>query len=338
MKARGRAFQPGTLQIDRDDDHRHGTTTENGSHALWWAAGIALSHGQERLAEILETRARREEHLEEYDRIRSIPLKPIKLPPVPGRWTRSLGITSGGATTEMSESLYGGSPKRNSDTRTCGVLRFGRKNGESTFVYRVKCGQRTCAECRPKVIAAKVDPLPDEMYALEVEREAWPTLDRKLRRWRAAGKVGDYARIPLDGTRLLIVSNAKIGNPIKRASVESFMLEAESRDGQITASKAWQPAHAGSETPDTVSAVSFVDEGRVTASPEWMIRKARRLGIPPDIDAGMATFDFGPTTDEEHDQLRLAFGVETDAEFWSRTNPRRPRGAAIARMSLARAA
>jgi hypothetical protein len=107
--------------------------------------------------------AQRAEWLEEYDRVRAIPLKPVVLPPVPGAWRKP-----------VSEFLSPGSSKRNSDTRTCGVLRFGRKNGDRTFIYRMKCGQRTCASCRQKVIAAKVDPLPERLYALEIERESWP--------------------------------------------------------------------------------------------------------------------------------------------------------------------
>lgn len=321
MKAEGRPQGTGTPERMTWRVADHGTTSENDSQSLWWAAGIAQSRGQEVLAEIYKTRARRAEYLEEYERIRLIPLKPIKLPPIPGRWSQR----------QMSESFYRGSSQKNSDTRACGVLRFGRENGDRTVIYRMKCGQRTCSECRPKVIAAKVDPLPDEMFALEVEREAWPTLDRKLRRWRAAGKAGDFARIPLDSTRLLIVSDARIGNVINRETVRDFMLDAESVHGQITASKAWQPnASSPSE--------GFVDEGRVTSSPEWIIRRTRRLGIPPDVDAAMSMFDFGLTTNAEHADLRQAVGVETDAEFWARTTSRRPHGDTLARMTLARVA
>ena len=102
-------------------------------------------------------------------------------------------------------------------------------------------------------------------------------------------------------------------------------------NGQITASRAWQPKASGAVD-------GFIDEGRVTSSPEWMIRKARTLGIPPEIDAAMSVFDFGLTSDEEHAALREVIGVETDAQFWARTRAARPRGDALARMALARAA
>ncbi len=124
---------------------------------------------------------------------------------------------------------------------------------------------------------------------------------------------------------------AKVDNPITRDAVQGFMLDAESHDGQITASKAWQPRR------DKPVNEGFVDEGRVTSSPEWVIRKARRLGIPPEVDREFTTFDFGPTTCSEHEQLRDAIGVETDAEFWSRTRSRRPRGDSLA-LTLACAA
>jgi hypothetical protein len=114
------------------------------------------------------------------------------------------------------------------------------------------------------------------------------------------------------------------------------MTRAQSRDGQITASKAWQPRQGSVES--TEPSDGFEDQGRVGSSPEWIVRKARRIGIPPEIDAEFNTFDVGLTTDEEHEHLRRIAGVESDADFWSRQRARRPHGDTLARMALAVAA
>jgi hypothetical protein len=108
------------------------------------------------------------------------------------------------------------------------------------------CRARSCAACGPRVVAAKVVTIPESLYAREIERADWPTLYDNLRDRRARGQAGDYARIPLDDTRLLIVSNANIGGGrIEREAVREFMLLADARDGQITASRAWQPHRDG---------------------------------------------------------------------------------------------
>jgi hypothetical protein len=106
--------------------------------------------------------------------------------------------------------------------------------------YR-ECVRRSCATCGPRLIAAKVEPLPDTMFAVEIGRAGWPSLARKLCAWRAHGDAGDFVRIPLDRTRLLIASDAPIGDPIDRTTIHELMLAAVPADGQITASKAWQP-------------------------------------------------------------------------------------------------
>ncbi len=341
MNARGRALKPGTPERMTWRVDSQGTSAPLDAHGLQWAAGIARVRGDDHRYRVLRARAQRLEWFDELDRLAR--WQPTRPAPVSWPLLEELGAAICSRSVDpdhpsdtVSESSGVSSAPTNSDTRPCGFYRFGRKHGTNTFIYKVKCGRRTCTNCGPKVIAAKVKPLPQTMFAIEIERADWPTLERKLNRWRARGDLGDFVRIPLDAIRLLIASDAAIGNPIARTTVRDLMLDANPADGQITASKAWQPNR------DVEHSEGFEDRGRVSAPIKWVVRKARQIGIPPeihgrDIDTADA-LDFGPTDDVEHDALRRIAGVESDADFWASTRVRRSHGDTLARMTLARAA
>lgn len=231
-------------------------------------------------------------------------------------------------TPAVSKSLVRSLSKEHSDARpivaTCGVHRFGRWEGSETRVYRAPCGSRSCAECGPKVIARKVAAIPEdrELHAIEIPRSAWPALERRLRRKRQRGEAGDYCRVPRvrtpedrqvapkagAGDLLLIVTDAAdVGAPITLAQVGELMLRAKSADGAITASQAWRASTKG-EPPE-----GFVDEGRVTSTIEWLMKKATQMGLEP-VRRGQV-IDFGATTPEQHARLSFVGQVLTDDEY-----------------------
>ncbi len=214
----------------------------------------------------------------------------------------------------VSESVVSARSKTDSDTRPpserCGVWRFGRWDGSGTRLYHARCHRRSCPDCKPVVIERKLDAVPDrdDLVAVEITRDSWPTLERRLRRHRAAGKAGDYVRIPRPGQLLLIVTDdPELGRPISREAVERLMLEAEPRDGAITASASWRGRLRG-EAPE-----GFVDEGKATARPEWVQEIAvRKLGLSPSWSRDGSCLDFGLTTEAEHRRLWFVAQVVQD--------------------------
>lgn len=231
-------------------------------------------------------------------------------------------------TPAVSESFVSRHQERDSDAAPivakCGIYRFGRWEGSETRVYRAACGSRSCAECGPKVIGRKLAAIPEdrELHAIEIPRSAWPALERRLRRKRQRGEAGDYCRVPRvrtpedrqgapkagDDDLLLIVTDAAdVGAPITLAQVGELMLQAKSADGAITASRSWR-ASAKGEPPE-----GFVDEGRVTSTPEWLMKKATQMGLEP-VRRGLL-IDFGATTPEQHARLKFIGQVVTDDEY-----------------------
>lgn len=181
------------------------------------------------------------------------------------------------------------------------MLRLGYRDPNSV-VYRPPCGSRRCTLCQPKVIEVKMERFPTvQLYAARVTKAEATRLKAQLRYQRKHDNPGDHCLIPVDYDRVLVVSDALIGEPITFVEVEDTMFESRSEWGAITFSKAWQGI------PTTIEhSEGFVDCGPVSASLEWIEGQAERMGL---VKEEHSTYIAYETTPEEHEALMLISGA-----------------------------
>ena len=199
--------------------------------------------------------------------------------------------------------------------RQCGLLRYGRLNGTHTMFYRPRCGSRRCVHCRPHVVTKKMTRISDEViYGQITTAAAFANgLRAQLARARKRGDTGDYMRIPVSSTQILIVSDAEIGFPIHVSIIKQYMLDAVSAWGSITSSEAWR-------AKKLVPSGDFVDEGVVTVSVAEIAHTAKRLGLRPYETAHSVSYR---TTPAQHWGWRMLAKVCTYAEYWDWVGRRR---------------
>jgi hypothetical protein len=235
-----------------------------------------------------------------------------------------------------------GSARTEGVSRRCGIVRFGRHKGRS-FTYRPLCRARGrcphCAELEADRLLAGI-PEGVELYATERETgREYEALTRRITRRRDDTEPGrpvegEYLGLPTaPDCRLVVSAHADLGRPITREQVRERVLAAETSWGRVRPSQGWASA-ARSEPPE-----GFTDEGVVPdgAEPAWVRKQASRItGREPAELVALGGLDFGVTSDEQHQALRRALGVVTDAEFWRRVRRYGRRPGVSLRPALAR--
>jgi hypothetical protein len=171
---------------------------------------------------------------------------------------------------------------------------------------------RGCPVCGPLIVGRYVDAIPDgvTLYAHRIERADFGTLQRRLARYRAAGRPGDYQRVALSERRLVVLNDAGIGNPITRDQWREILLAADSEDGNFSASKAWRPERPANRADN----VGWVDVGVMTATIEEVVEVAEALAIPVRRDGD--SWKFGPCSEVQEAALLGAAQIVTKRRYW----------------------
>jgi hypothetical protein len=174
--------------------------------------------------------------------------------------------------------LFGHKPR---STLKCGrVALLRNRTSGATVAARLYCNRKACPECGPRRRAQLVAHYTAAIGAtpvvrLEVARDAWPTLAKRIGRAK-----GRYLRVPAPGGRYVVFASGVTGDPVFHLehTLAAAFETMPSDLARVSSSRCWSAAGVSSETGFGEQEAGWELLGLATVSLDQVVEVAKAQG------------------------------------------------------------